>query len=39
VTAQTTALRTRLALIGLETRHLQTSARLMTSLGGGWLST
>jgi NodT family efflux transporter outer membrane factor (OMF) lipoprotein len=36
VTAQTTALRTRLALIGLETRHLQTSARLMTALGGGW---
>ncbi|PZU10111.1 efflux transporter outer membrane subunit [Sphingomonas sp.] len=36
ITAQTTALRTRLALIGLETRHLQTSARLMTALGGGW---
>jgi NodT family efflux transporter outer membrane factor (OMF) lipoprotein len=39
VTAQTTALRTRLALIGLETRQLQTIARLMTGLGGGWSET
>jgi NodT family efflux transporter outer membrane factor (OMF) lipoprotein len=36
VTSQTAALRTRLSLIGLETRHIQTSARLMTALGGGW---
>ncbi|QJU57353.1 efflux transporter outer membrane subunit [Sphingomonas sp. AP4-R1] len=36
VTAQTTALRTRLTLISLETRNLQASARLMTALGGGW---
>jgi outer membrane protein TolC len=39
VTAQTTALRTRLALIGLETRQLQTIVRLMTALGGGWSNT